>query len=283
MLRKPRFRRKKDLIFIVIFVAAFLSTTAYAALYKDLNISGIARITNSTSNLEFRHSVSTTTQGPWTNYNFEIEVENISFRAVDSWLFTISVPDDIRNLECFDIVCTLNGNTMALSNDSSNSLIMPGEVVVASMTFRTRDGDYEIDPEPDPDPDPDPEPDPDPDPDPDDPIDEDFEENILVTTILVNNYTQGRDQFYEYELTIENNNEQTPTSSWSFQVPLEGRSEFSSASNVNYVVSSNMVEFSNTSSNGTINPGSSTTLNLNFVTHRNDTFSLVVENFEVSE
>ena len=260
MRRKRRADKKKKLIFSLIFVFAFISSTAYAALSSDVNIMGIASIRNIVSNLEFRYEYSTSTQGAWTNYSYEVEIENTSSSAVYSWDFIISAPEDVRDLSCWGIVCNLNSNTINLSNESYNGFLNPGDVAQGGITFRTRDPNYVIEPEPD-------------DPEPDD----DFAENVEVIATPGNNWQSGNRRIWQYEVTVTNNNDEA-TRTWSFDLIKSRHDQIESAWNINYVVSTELISISNESWNGNIPANGSISFGMQISTRRNDTFDFVIEN-----
>ena len=262
--RKYRYQRKsKLLIFSIVIILTIITSTAYGSLSRDLNITSVASIRNILSNLEFRYEYNTSTQGAWTNYSYDIEIENTSSSSVFAWDFVITSPDDVRDLSCWGMICTLNNGTIRLVNESYNGLINPGEIVTAGLSFRTRDDNYVIEPEPDlPD------------------EDEEFAENVLVTSNMTNSWQSGNRMIWQYDVVVANNNDES-TRTWSFDLIKSRHDQIESAWNINYVVVSNtLVSVSNESWNGSIPANGSISFGMQISTRRNDTFDFVVENIQ---
>jgi len=261
-----RIRQRKKTNFLKTFVILFgIITTfflglGYSLLSEEIEITGAANIPHKAV-MEIEYEQSSWTQGAWIVYQFEYTITNVGNKASSSWSFSQSVPADIRNLDCWNMVCTENGTTLQITNASWNGVIQPGESVTPGMQFRTDDPNYE--PEPEPDPDPDPEPDP------------ELTENIVIQATVSSSWQSGNRIFANYSVDVTNENE-VEVSNWQFDMtkPQQGQGgNMESMWNANYVDEGSYFEITHAGWNSSI--ASNATINFGFQIsmHRNDSWN----------
>lgn len=248
-LHKNRTLSFKGIIIIFVFISLFFSV-GYSFLVQDLTIGGTVSLKDSTINdsitsddLKFNY-----TKGGWYSngyyyYQLDMKLENISVNDIKDWKVTISLPEDSEFIGGWDSNMEIKDGKLIISG----GLIEIGETLTFGVQFNTLTENIVIE---------------------EiilngtkiiiDDVGGSSGENVIVNTKVANNWQSG-DYYYQYDLTITNNNDYD-INSWQFKVVLPPNATMDSVWGANYINANGIVTLSNLDYNGTIKIGETLTI-----------------------
>ena len=248
-LHKNRTLSFKGIIIIFVFISLFFSV-GYSFLVQDLTIGGTVSLKDSTINdsissddLKFTY-----TKGGWYSngyyyYQLDMKLENISVNDIKDWKVTISLPEDSEFIGAWDSSMQIENGKLVISG----GLIEIGETLTFGVQFNTLTENIVIE---------------------EiilngtkiiiDDVGGSSGENVVVNTKVINNWQSG-DYYYQYDLTITNNNDYD-INSWQFKVVLPPNATMDSVWGANYINANGVVTLSNLDYNGTIKIGETLTI-----------------------
>ncbi len=257
--RKNKQKNHKKIFLFTLFICSFFFIgIGYSMITETLIFDGQANLIYPNVKREF--SFSTATQGPNLTFTYNNTITNTGTAPSTSWTFYQTVPADANTINCTDMICTLNGTVITMTNQTYNGVLQINESVYPVLSFITRDPNYV----------------------PEDPVEVDIDIStyITVSAVETSNTISGNRRYISYDVTVSNTNTEHATSYWLFHMNKHNQGTLDGISNASFTEQSAYYEIRNATSSAVIQPESSIVFTLNISLHRNATWPLTFTNIE---
>lgn len=284
-----RIRRKKTLSIhkiVFIFVVALSGISiGYSLLSETLSVSGKGNLVNinqpNTDKIKFDCKKNSWYSDGKFYYNFSCSLTNQTEENIVGWNVKISIPNDIKEVYCWDSLCSVDNSSLLAKNMSYNEVLIPNVQTNFGFQFSTIESELNLDdviingeistPTPNPTPDPTPTPTPDP---TEPPIQtDDIKASIEFVSLWGN---EKGNYIKQYKVTVTNNSN-INTNSWSVKIGFPSGFAVSNAWGCNYIAYENNVLFSNAEWGGIIQVGSSISFEIQIETEEKDYTPTIIE------
>lgn len=288
-----RIRRKKSMslhkiIFIFVVVLSGISI-GYSLLSETLTVSGKGNLVNvnqpNTDKIKFNCKKDSWYSDGKFYYNFSCSLTNQTEENIVGWNVKMSIPDDIKEVECWNAICSIDNSILLAKNVSYNETLIPNVETNFGFQLTTVESELNLDdviingetstPTPTPTPIQTPNPTSNPTPDPTEPPIQ--TEEIKASIEFVSSWQNEKGRYItQYQVKVINNSS-INTNTWSVKLGLPSGFNVSNAWGCNYIAYEDNALFSNQEWGGTIQAGSSITFNIQIETEEKDYTPNIIE------
>lgn len=250
MYRKRKNNLITTLVILITFILFFFFSIGYSVLKQTLTISGNASTLGNQMSDDVSFTVDSWFDGNLYYYKVSMTVTNRNSLPFISWNISMDVPNDANLQNHSGITAYILDSRIMCNNTSYNGNVAPNgsvnfefqistslsEYIPTNIIFNGNLEDTPLPPEEEENPD-----------------SNDIDINFTVT----NSWKSGGFNYYQYDVTIANNNTNLSTKSWQFDITLPKHTNVNQSWNTNLTqVSDTQITFYNYDYNGIIPPNS---------------------------
>ena len=145
---RHRHQLRLETLLVFLLAPLLLVSVGYALFSQNLSLQGTSRaIVNDPAepNLVVSSTRTVWQTGVNFNYTMSVTVSNIGTLASTGWEIIITLPATISGLSCWNVLCSLSGTTLTMTNMSYNGSIAPGASTDFGMSFKSKNSAINFD------------------------------------------------------------------------------------------------------------------------------------------
>lgn len=257
-IKRRKIKKYRICLYILLFILIVITmSSAYAYISNLLKIDGVISI-KKPENVNICDGKLTYEIQSWSNtdnlyyYLLRFTLTNTSTKAYNTWDVYFDIPEDTQLLSYSSVDAEIVRNKLKVSSLNYNSYLQPDnsinfevQLVTSNMYYEptnisvnncyiTNDNPNDM---------------------PNDGPNDDVYGDLNINFDFISSYNDEKaGKIYQYDVYVTNNTEDTITN-WQFSIEKPSNYEIVNAWNCNYIVKNNVIEFSNMTYNGFLEPG----------------------------